>query len=77
LNDIDIGPLRAVDNWQTYACFPLANLTKKKLIVPTPPHEEIGIIHLAGNTKNEIVQMNGHTFGLRYRDFQKLAREVF
>ncbi|HQU04564.1 MAG TPA: hypothetical protein PLT25_07580, partial [Acidocella sp.] len=77
LNNIDIGTLRATDNWQTYACLPLANLTKKKLVLPTPPHEEIGIIHLAGKTKYQMMHMNGHSFGLRYRDFQKLAREVF
>ncbi len=72
----DIGPLRAIDNWQTYICFPGVDLRTKKLIVPTPPHEVIGIIHLAGSTKFETVTMNGHSFGLRYRDFQRLAREV-
>ncbi len=77
LNAIHVGILRAIDNWQAHACLPQINLTTKKLIVPSPPYEEISLMHLAGPAKYQTMQMNGHKFGLRYRDVQNLMQQTF
>jgi len=73
-NRYTYGPLRAIDNWQTYACLPSVNLVTKKLIVPTPPYEEIGILHLAGKSKFETVNLDGKIFALRYQDFKRATQ---
>jgi hypothetical protein len=50
---ISMFPLRAVNNWQLYVSVPLVDIERKRIVTPTPPHEEINIIHLAGRTKKE------------------------
>ncbi len=68
-SEISIFPLRAIDNWQTYACTPRIDPDAKLLCVPTPPHEVIGLLHLAGQTKDLILSGEaGQRFTLRYRD---------
>ncbi|MFT3779956.1 MAG: hypothetical protein QM772_17125 [Ottowia sp.] len=71
LNQVRLLPLRAVDNWQTYACLPLVHRASKSLRVPTPPHELIGIVHLAGKMKDAAVSLDGETLTLRYRDMAR------
>jgi hypothetical protein len=75
-NNYSFGPLRAIDNWQTYACLPHVNLASRKLVVPSSPFEEIGIVHLAGQSKFERMEMNGLRFGLRYGEFRRAGVEV-
>lgn len=65
-------PLPAVDNWQTYACIPLIHRDSRSLRVPTPPYEKIGLIHLAGKTKDHTYQIDGRPLTLRYRDMRSL-----
>ena len=65
-------PLRAVDNWQTYACLPLVHRDSRSLRVPTPPHERIGLLHLAGATKHHTYTIDGKPSTLRYRDVMAL-----
>jgi hypothetical protein len=70
--DISVFPLRATDNWQTYASAPGFDIHKKKLCSPTFPNEEISIIHLAGFTKNRNFTVAGQQSRIRYRDFMKM-----
>lgn len=72
LNQLRIYPLRAIDNWQTYACLPMIHRETRCLRVPTPPHEKIGVMHLAGRSKHQQLQIDGQTLTLRYRDMARL-----
>ena len=72
LNRIRIYPLRAFDNWQTYACLPFIDRQTRCLRVPTPPHEKIGLVHLAGASKHQTFQIDGQSMTLRYRDVVRL-----
>lgn len=72
LNQLRIYPLRAIDNWQTYACLPMIHRETRCLRVPTPPHEKIGVMHLAGRSKHQHLQIDGQTLTLRYRDMARL-----
>ena len=71
-NAVNFQPIRAIDNWQTYACPPRIDFANGTLTAPTNPFESIGIIHLAGQTKYEQYRhpLFGH-FTLLYRDFKK------
>ncbi|HNJ44927.1 MAG TPA: hypothetical protein PLA33_02240 [Ottowia sp.] len=40
--------------------------------MPTPPHEKIGVMHLAGRSKHQQLQIDGQTLTLRYRDMARL-----
>jgi hypothetical protein len=75
---LSIYPLRAVNNWQLYAALPLIDKQEKRIVVPTPPHEPINILHLAGVTKGTEyyagrLQKN---LSFRYRDIKKLLSEL-
>ena len=72
LHQVRIYPLRAIDNWQTYACPPLVDTKNRRLRVPTPPHEEIGLMHLAGNAKHQLYPIGERQMTLRYRDVRAL-----
>ena len=70
---IQFSPLRAVDNWLAVLCMPMLHKPTKCMRAPTPPHEMVGILHLAGrNIKNQIFQIGGDTTTLRYRDLLRL-----
>ena len=71
-NSVTVHPIRAMDNWQTYACRPRIDFANGTLTVPTNPFEVIGIIHLAGQTKYEKYRhpVFGY-FTLLYREFKK------
>lgn len=71
-HQVRVYPLRAIDNWQTYACLPLIHRDTRSLRLPTPPHEKIGLMHLAANTKHQTFQIDGQPRTLRYRDMQAL-----
>jgi hypothetical protein len=67
-------PLRSINNWQTWACNPDFDIRRKRLVLPTPPCEEINIMHLAGHTKD--IEFNFGEIGstsLRYRHFKKFV----
>ena len=74
--NISVFPLRATDNWQTYACAPRLRIDSRKLCVPTFPHEEISIIHLAGPVKDSYFDLAGQQTRLRYRDFTKTMQRI-
>ena len=67
-------PLRSTNNWQTYACAPMFDIRRKRLVLPTPPHEEINIMHLAAHSKDCKYKFGemGLT-SLRYRHFKKFV----
>lgn len=71
---LSLFPLRAVDNWQTYACLPGIDHARRRLIVPTPPHEDINVVHLAGGMKTLAVPIPalGRSVTLRYRAVRAL-----
>lgn len=72
---VRLSPLRTVDNWLAPLCMPMLHMPTRCLRAPTPPHEMIGILHLAGkNIKDQIFQINGTQTTLRYRDLTKLLR---
>ncbi len=69
--NISIFPLRAIDNWQIYASTPRIDQASKTLCVPTPPYETIGLVHLAGYTKDMILHgEGGQNFTMRYSDMR-------
>jgi hypothetical protein len=71
---ISVYPLRASDNWQTYASQPQFNPQSGKLVLPTFPFEEISIIHLAGASKDHVYNIGaGQQTKLRYRDIKQLT----
>jgi len=72
LNRLRLYPLRAIDNWQTYACLPFIDRQARCLRVPTVPHEKIGLMHLAGSTKDQTFSIDGQPTTLRYRDMVRL-----
>lgn len=69
------APLRAIDNWMAVLCMPMLHLPTQCLRSPTPPHEAIGILHLAGkNIKNQVFRIGEHSTTLQYRDIARLYR---
>ena len=72
LQRLRVYPLRAIDNWKTYACLPFIDRQARCLRVPTLPHEKIGLIHLAGTTKDQLFPIDGQQLTLRYRDMHRL-----
>ena len=60
-------PLRAVNNWLVSISPPGFDLATRLLRAPTWPHEEINIIHLAGEAKHQTVVLDGRDLGLTYR----------
>jgi lipopolysaccharide biosynthesis glycosyltransferase len=40
-------------NWVCHKALPMLSPTKGKLIDPSPPHDELGIIHLVGRSKRQ------------------------
>lgn len=76
--DLTFYPLRPVFNWQAYACRPLLVLSRRALVVPTPPNEIISVIHLAGASKNERLTLPqlAYDFTLRYRDIQRVIADL-
>jgi hypothetical protein len=71
-------PLRATDNWQLYACRPNLDRQRRLLTVPTPPYEPIGVLHLAGATKDMEMAKDaaGEKVTYRYRDVMRLFGEA-
>ena len=72
LQRLRVYPLRAIDNWKTYACLPFIDRQARCLRVPTLPHEKIGLMHLAGTTKDQLFPIDGQQLTLRYRDMHRL-----
>ena len=77
-NKLSMFPLRAIDNWQVYAALPLIDTERKRVVVSSPPHEEINIIHLAGPTKKEqyYSQHLRKNISYRYRDIKQLFSQI-
>lgn len=75
---LSMYPLRAVNNWQMYASLPLIDKEAKRLVVPTRPHEEINIVHLAGLTKQTEYHAGKlqRDLSFKYRDIKKLFSEI-
>ena len=71
--ELKVYPLRATDNWQTYASLPKIS-PSYRLREPTFPFEEISILHMAGPTKDNIYELEGEKFRLRRREFIEFAR---
>jgi len=73
-NKLSMFPLKAVDNWQLYAALPLIDTERKRVVVPSPPYEEINIIHLAGPSKKSqyYSQHLRKNISYRYRDIKQL-----
>ena len=74
--DISVFPLRATDNWQTYASLPWFDFHSRKLCLPTWPHDEISIVHLAAFAKTGYVNVAGQETRLRYRDYMKTIQRI-
>lgn len=71
---LQVYPLRAVNNWLAHAALPAVNLARKRLTAPTFPHEEINILHLTWVTKSERYRMGdtGREISFRYGDIKAL-----
>src|SRR5437870_2474859 len=77
-NKLSMFPLKAVDNWQLYAALPLIDTKRKRVVVPSPPYEEINIIHLAGPSK-KLQYYSQHlrkNISYRYRDIKQLFSQI-
>jgi hypothetical protein len=53
-HDAPVALLPARCNWMCSRAFPLVSADGKSLLEPYPPHEPIGIVHLAADTKRGI-----------------------
>ena len=71
---LSVSPLRAVNNWLVALCLPAVNFQRRRLLAPSPPFEEINIIHLVGATKTARYALGdgGRTIGFRYREIKAL-----
>jgi hypothetical protein len=71
---VSVSPLRAVNNWLVGLCAPAVNLERKRLLAPTPPFEEINILHLIGRSKVMRFQLGagGREITFRYPDIKAL-----
>ena len=70
-SNILFGPMRAIDNWQLYAASPAYNTIEKVFMAPTDPWEQIGIMHLAGGTKDQEFRIEDKLMKLRYRTLRE------
>ncbi len=75
---LSVTPLRAVNNWLAGLCRPSINFSRRRLHAPTPPFEEINIIHLIGPSKDDRYGLGatGRKTTLRYRDIKALFAEA-
>lgn len=72
---IQFSPLRAIDNWLAVFCMPMLHKPTQCLRVPTPPHEMIGILHLASkNIKNQVFRIGEDATTFRYRDIMRVLK---
>lgn len=62
-----IYPLRSSYNWQAYAFPPAIDLARRTLVLPSPPHEPVEILHLAGRSKEIDFEGIGFPFRSRLR----------
>ena len=71
---VSVHPLNAVNNWLVHAATPSVNLTRKRLLTPNYPHDEINIVHLTGSTKDKEYRLGASERGisLRYRSIRAL-----
>ena len=71
---VTVSPLRAVNNWLVGLCPPAVNLERKRLLAPSPPYEEINILHLIGRSKVTRFQLgdSGRELTFRYTDIRAL-----
>lgn len=73
---VSLFPLRAIDNWLTHLSIPRFKFDSKKLCVPTLPHDEINIVHLAARAKDVYYNLAGQRTRLRYRDLTKAMQRI-
>ncbi|MEX0924268.1 MAG: hypothetical protein WDZ84_16005 [Rhodovibrionaceae bacterium] len=76
--ELSMSPLRAINNWQCHCCLPAFLVAKQRLVVPSPPYEEINFLHLTGELKTLEITLTGALSGktlLRFRDIEKVWRE--
>jgi hypothetical protein len=65
--DINVIPLRAVDNWLINITSPIFDQNTKRLRLPTPPFEEIGVVHFAGPKESLVrTDASGRCFSITY-----------
>ncbi len=60
-------PLRAVNNWLAHAATPALDITRKRVVAPTYPHEEINIVHLTAGAKDVDYPLPGGDRTISYR----------
>ncbi|MBE9558263.1 MAG: hypothetical protein IMF08_15505 [Proteobacteria bacterium] len=77
--DLPVHKLPAWCNWLCCHALPMVDMERRLLVEPSLPHHPIGILHIAGETKegvHEIPEIDGETAttGLRRRDVQALFR---
>jgi len=77
--ELRVCPLRATDNWQLYASVPRLRLDRQTgsfiLQAPSPPYETIGILHLAGTTKDTLYDVAGNKMMLTYSALKKASAD--
>ncbi len=76
--ELKMSPLRALNNWQCHCSLPAFLVARQRLVVPSPPHEEINFLHLTGELKTLEITLTGALKGttlMRFRDIQKVWRE--
>lgn len=76
--ELTMQPLRAINNWQCHCCLPAFLIAKRRLVVPTPPYEEINFLHLTGELKTLEITLTGALGGktrMRFRDIEKMWKE--
>ena len=75
MGELKMQPLRAVNNWQCHCALPAFVVSSRRLAVPSPPHEEINLLHLTGELKTLEITLTGALGGkttMRFRDVEKV-----
>jgi hypothetical protein len=63
---LTLSPLRAANNWLALHAVPRLDRATGKLTSPSPPYEEINIVHLVGASKSAEYDIDGRMRSLRY-----------
>lgn len=66
---LTFAPLRTINNWLVSHA-PVRFSHKARLTVPSPPFEEINIVHLIGSSKDLTFDFAGRQFGMTYQAIQ-------
>lgn len=57
---LDVTPLPATCNWLCHLALPTLDHPSGRFLEPLPPRRPIGILHLTGHSKHQLITFRGH-----------------